>query len=130
MRNQLAEHHISLNVEINPSSLELTADRGLIEQVLINLILNAIQALKNIFDARIDLKSYLDDNGRTSIIVSDNGIGIDEQVKEKIFLPFFTTKKDGAGIGLSLSRQIMRLHKGNIIVQSEPEQPTTFILRF
>jgi len=130
MRNQLAENHISLNIEINPSSLELTADKELIEQVLINLILNAIQALKNIHDARIDLKSYLDDNGRSSIIVSDNGIGIDEQMKEKIFLPFFTTKKEGAGIGLSLSRQIMRLHKGNIIVQTDPEQPTTFILRF
>jgi two-component system nitrogen regulation sensor histidine kinase NtrY len=130
MKNQLAENHISLNIEIEPSSLELTADKELIEQVLINLILNAIQALKNIPDAGINLKAYLDDNGRTSIVVSDNGIGIDEQVKEKIFLPFFTTKKDGAGIGLSLSKQIMRLHKGNIAVQSDPGKLTSFILRF
>ncbi|MCP4580701.1 MAG: GHKL domain-containing protein [candidate division Zixibacteria bacterium] len=130
MRNQLKEKNIKLEIEVEPQTLELAADRELIEQVIINMILNAIHALDNIPDAKIKLKSRLGDNGRTIILVSDNGIGIDEEVKEKIFLPFFTTKKEGAGIGLSLSRQIMRLHKGNITVLSEPGTSTTFSLIF
>ena len=64
------------------------------------------------------------------VTVADNGVGITEEVKQRIFTPFFTTKKDGSGIGLSLSRQIMRLHKGNITFKSTPNELTTFTLRF
>jgi signal transduction histidine kinase len=133
LKGQLQKKGIELTTRVEPESLELTADRELIEQVLINLILNAVQALNGTEkdgDRRIALSSYLDDRGRTVIAVTDNGPGIDKEVMEKIFTPFYTTKKEGSGIGLSLSREIMRLHKGSISVQSVPDEETTFKLRF
>jgi len=130
MDEQLEKNHIDLKIDVTPRSLEMTADRELIEQVLINLMVNAIQASQNVDNPKIELGSRLDTRGRTLITVTDNGPGIDDSVREKIFTPFFTTRKDGSGIGLSLSRQIMRLHKGNITVHSIPHQKTTFTLRF
>ncbi len=130
MEGQVRKNNVKLTIEVEPRSLELTADRELVEQVLINLILNAIHALKDTPEKKIELGSRLDDRGRVLVTVADNGPGIDESVKEKIFTPFFTTKKDGSGIGLSLSREIMRLHKGRIAVQSAPGEHTVFSLRF
>ncbi|UCE24410.1 MAG: GHKL domain-containing protein [Candidatus Zixiibacteriota bacterium] len=130
MEGQVRKNNVKPTIEVEPRSLELTADRELVEQVLINLILNAIHALKDTPDKKVELKSRLDDRGRVLVTVADNGPGIDESVKEKIFTPFFTTKKDGSGIGLSLSREIMRLHKGRISVQSAPGEHTVFTLRF
>jgi two-component system nitrogen regulation sensor histidine kinase NtrY len=130
MDEQLKSNFIDFSIDIEPKSLEMTADRELVEQVLINLMVNAIQALINVDDRRIELASCMDDRGRVLITVTDNGPGIPDSVKAKIFTPFFTTKKEGSGIGLSLSRQIMRLHKGNLTVQSTPNRKTTFTLRF
>jgi signal transduction histidine kinase len=98
--------------------------------VLINLVLNSIDAVKNKHDGKIQLSSRMDDRGRAIIQVLDNGIGIEEDVVEKIFIPFFTTKEHGSGIGLSLSKQIMRLHRGTIAVQSKRGEATVFTLRF
>jgi len=128
--NQLEEKEISFLVDIYPKNLELTADPELIEQVLINLLKNAIQALDNRKNPKIELKAKIDLRGRVIIQVEDNGPGILEDVKERIFIPFFTTKKEGSGIGLSLSRQIMRLHRGTISVQSQLKEKTIFTLRF
>jgi len=128
--NQLEEKEISFLVDIYPKNLELTADPELIEQVLINLLKNAIQALDGTKNPKIELKTKIDLRGRVIIQVEDNGPGILEDVKERIFIPFFTTKKEGSGIGLSLSRQIMRLHRGTISVQSQPKEKTIFTLRF
>jgi signal transduction histidine kinase len=130
MDPQLHKNGIKLHVDIEPESLELTADRELIEQVLINLMINAIHAQKETGEKTIELTSFMNDRGRNIITVSDNGMGIEESVREKIFTPFFTTRKDGSGVGLSLSKQIMRLHKGSISVQSVPDQKTIFTLRF
>jgi two-component system nitrogen regulation sensor histidine kinase NtrY len=130
MKNQIEEEGVQLKVEVEPKSLELTADPELIEQVVINLMLNAMEALQGSPDPRIELFSRLDERGRVLITVADNGPGITDEVKEKIFTPFFTTKEEGSGIGLSLSRQIMRLHKGSISVKSIPNQSTLFTLRF
>ena len=130
MRVDLEKKSIDLHVSVEPGTLELTADPELIEQVLINLVLNSIQALEGRPDARIDLIARLDAASRTLIQVRDNGPGILEEVKDKIFIPFFTTRQDGSGIGLSLSRQIMRLHRGTISVQSRPEIETVFTLKF
>lgn len=130
MKNQIEGEGIQLMVEVEPKSLELTADPELIEQVVINLMLNAMEALQGTPDPRIELFSRLDERGRVLITVEDNGPGITDEVKEKIFTPFFTTKEEGSGIGLSLSRQIMRLHKGSISVKSTPDQSTLFTLRF
>jgi nitrogen fixation/metabolism regulation signal transduction histidine kinase len=130
MRPQVSEKAVKFSAHVEPASLELTADPQLIEQVLINLLLNAIQAVENQPDGRIQLNARMDERGRVVIQVIDNGPGIIEEVRDKIFIPFFTTKQDGSGIGLSLSRQIMRLHRGTITVRSEPNVETVFALRF
>ena len=111
-------------------NVEVTADPELIEQVLINLVLNAIQAAVKQPHPEISLSAHMDGRGRVVLHVSDNGQGIAEEALEKVFIPFFTTKKDGSGIGLSFSRQIMRLHRGSISVQSKPNEETVFTLRF
>jgi two-component system nitrogen regulation sensor histidine kinase NtrY len=130
MRQRLAESRIVLEKRIEPESLELTADPVLIEQVMINLILNAAEALQNIPRPIITLSAYIGERGRVTLEVTDNGTGIPTEVQEKIFVPFFTTKPNGSGIGLSLSRQIMRLHGGLILLASDQDRGTTFILRF
>jgi signal transduction histidine kinase len=109
--------------------LELTADPELVEQVLINLLLNAMQAL-NARPTAGSTWARMDERGRVIIQVIDNGPGIIPEVLEKIFIPFFTTKPDGSGIGLSLSRQIMRLHRGSLTARSQPNVETVFTLRF
>ncbi|MBL7960529.1 HAMP domain-containing histidine kinase [bacterium] len=130
MYQQVISKGIHFQVSIDPETLEVTADPELIEQILINLLLNAMQALENKTVARIELTAGMDENGRVVIKVTDNGPGISEEAIDKIFIPFFTTKQEGTGIGLSLSRQIMRLHKGTLSVTSKPKTETVFTLRF
>ncbi len=130
MRTQAKEQKIDFSVDIYPESLELTADPELVEQILINLSMNAFQAVQGMTAPEVGLRASQDEKGRVLLQVSDNGPGILKEVQEKIFIPFFTTKKGGSGIGLSLSRQIMRLHRGTISVQSEPNVKTVFTLRF
>jgi two-component system nitrogen regulation sensor histidine kinase NtrY len=130
MKDQFEACSINFNMQIDPKSLEITADPALIEQVLINLCKNALEAVNGISRPKIKLKAGTDEFGNPVIKVIDNGKGITEEVAEKIFIPFFTTKQQGSGIGLSLSRQIIRLHKGTIGVSSTPNEKTVFKLRF
>jgi nitrogen fixation/metabolism regulation signal transduction histidine kinase len=130
MSGRIGDAGIRLETIIEPEGVELTADPDLLEQVLINLVQNSVQVLAGKPDGKITLHAGVDDQGRVFIRVGDNGPGIMEDVLEKIFVPFFTTRRDGSGIGLSLSRQIMRLHRGTITVRSEPNVETVFTLRF
>ncbi len=130
LEKDLIEKNIVLEKSIVPEVLELTADEQLIEQVLINLIKNSISALENIENKKIKLKAYINNHGKRTIQVIDNGQGIIKEVGDKIFIPFFTTKSSGSGIGLSLSKQIMRSHQGNIKVSSLPNVETSFTLTF
>ena len=130
LQPQLEKKQISLEISAEPETLEITLDPQLIEQVLINLMTNAIQALQDHSAPTIQLIGGQDTQGRLVIQVTDNGPGILQDVQEKIFIPFFTTKQGGSGIGLSLSRQIMRMHRGTITVVSTPDVQTTFTLRF
>ncbi|MDQ1355156.1 MAG: two-component system, NtrC family, nitrogen regulation sensor histidine kinase NtrY, partial [Acidobacteriota bacterium] len=121
MEQKFRENNIQLHWSVEPQTLELTADPGLIEQVLINLLLNAVDALEvnaGQKEPRVEMSGELDEIGRVLIRVVDNGPGIVEEAQKKVFIPFFTTKKKGSGIGLSISRQIMKLHKGAIMVHS------------
>lgn len=129
-KKELVDHSIVIGVDVTPANLFILADKTMIEQVLINLIKNAIQAFEDQPDKRIELKAYANEKGRTVISVKDNGSGIDAEALEKIFIPFFSTKKTGSGIGLSLSKQIMRQHEGNITVKSTLGEGTEFLLRF
>lgn len=130
MREQLTLRQVKLKVAVPSDSLLLTADRSMIDQVLINLVKNASEAVQEQPEALIILRAYLDERSRVSIEVADNGSGMTSEAMNKIFIPFFSTKKTGSGIGLSLSRQIMRLHKGTISAQSELGKGTRFVLRF
>lgn len=116
--------------EVCPTSLQILADRVLLEQVLINLIKNAMQALEGRTGKKLVVRCFQDRLGKTVLTVADNGAGINEQARQKLFVPFFTTKKNGSGIGLSFSRQVMRLHGGSIEVQSKLGEGTMFVLRF
>ncbi len=130
LKDQFERSSIKFKKRIDPESLTITADPALIEQVLINLCKNSIEAVIGILKPKIKLKATTDGRGNPVIKVSDNGKGITDEVVEKIFIPFFTTKPLGSGIGLSLSRQIVRLHKATIGVSSKPNEKTVFKLRF
>lgn len=126
------ESGVPLRWSVEPRTLELTADPALMEQVLINLLLNAVDAFRNGAQQspRVEMAAGLDEIGRVVIRVEDNGQGIVREALAKVFIPFFTTKKTGSGIGLSLSRQIMKLHNGSISVHSVPDEETVFTLKF
>jgi nitrogen fixation/metabolism regulation signal transduction histidine kinase len=127
--NEIKANGISLTYKVEPPQLEITADPELLEQVLINLVLNSIQALENVQNPKITLEAKPDDRGKTTIKVKDNGAGIGEEIQDRIFIPFFTTRKEGSGIGLSLSRQIIRSHGGNIRVISKAFEETVFTIK-
>ncbi len=129
-KKELADHGVTISVTINPENLFIVADKTMIEQVLINLVKNAIQAFEEQPNKKIELTGYSNEKGRAIISVKDNGSGIDSEALEKIFIPFFSTKKTGSGIGLSLSKQIMRQHEGQITVKSKLGEGTEFLLRF
>ncbi len=130
MDQTLKEKRIALTFGVRPDGMELTADPDLLEQALINLIKNSAEALAGARRPAIEMSAYYDRHNRPVIEVADNGEGISEGNLDKIFVPFFTTKGDGSGIGLSLCRQIMRLHRGSITVSSAPGERTVFSLRF
>lgn len=130
MQPTLDQKNIDLQMVLKDTAIMLEADTNLIEQVLINLLVNSIEAVKDKTDARITLTAYVDTNNKTVIKVSDNGIGMPVEMLDKIFIPFFSTKKSGSGIGLSLCKQIMMLHRGNIQVHSVVDVGTSFLLLF
>ncbi|MDX1629416.1 MAG: ATP-binding protein, partial [Fulvivirga sp.] len=130
LKNEINDNNIRVNLNVDPQDLTIQADKELIEQVLINLIKNAIQAFDEQTNKLVELRGYIDDKSRPILAVKDNGNGIDEEALEKIFIPFFTTKKSGSGIGLSLSRQIMRQHQGMLGVKTKLDEGTEFFLRF
>lgn len=130
LKNEIERNQITASMSVDPENMVISADKDLIEQVLINLIKNATQAFDEQTNRLIEIRAYMDDKSRPVISVKDNGNGIDEEALEKIFIPFFTTKKSGSGIGLSLSRQIMRQHQGTLGVKSKMDEGTEFFLRF
>lgn len=129
LKPEFKKHQIKVSLPSLEKDLILKIDHEMIEQVLINLILNSIQAIKDKANKSIEIEAYTSNNS-SFVRVTDNGPGIEAEVLDNIFIPFFTTKKNGSGIGLSLSRQIMRLHKGNIQVHTEVGKGSSFLLKF
>ncbi|MBN2861524.1 MAG: ATP-binding protein [Bacteroidales bacterium] len=121
---------IDLSFKTSEPDMEIYADENLISQVLINLLKNALEANENNPSGKISILSGADPDKRPEICVADNGPGISENMIDEIFVPFFTTRKDGSGIGLSISKQIMRVHGGNLKVRSVPGKETIFCLSF
>jgi two-component system nitrogen regulation sensor histidine kinase NtrY len=130
MQPTLLQKQIDLEVILKDPELTVQADSNLVEQVLINLLVNAMEAVKDKPDARIVLSAYANPGNKVILKVADNGQGMSHEVIDKIFIPFFSTKKNGSGIGLSLCKQIMMLHKGNIQLQSVEGEGSAFMLQF
>ncbi|MGL1957900.1 MAG: ATP-binding protein [Colwellia sp.] len=144
------QKNITLTREISPNSLDISIDVNMIEQVLINLLQNAEHTLSGVSrdistdinndvssdatsnkdKAEVSISASLNKRGRVVITISDNGCGISKAILEKIFVPFFTTKRNGSGVGLALSRQIMLAHGGSINAKNNETQGTTFTLIF
>ncbi len=130
LEEEMKRNNILFATSILPEDIELSIDEQLIEQVLINLIKNSIHALEGRSESHIEMKAFYNKRGHATIQVVDNGMGILQEVLDKIFIPFFTTKPSGSGIGLSLSKQIIRLHNGSITASSVPEKETIFTITF
>ena len=130
LEEEIKNSNITFKKSIVPENIELSIDEQLIEQVLINLIKNSIHALDGRPDPEIELKAFFNKRGRVTLQIIDNGKGILPDVLDKIFIPFFTTKPSGSGIGLSLSKQIIRLHNGSITANSTPDKETIFTITF
>ncbi len=129
MRGEFEKHKITLRTHCEPDNLSVLADHQQLEQVFINLLTNSIQAVENQPEPAISLKASRQGE-KTILEVVDNGSGISPDKLDEIFVPFFSTKEKGSGIGLSLSRHIMALHGGSIRVQSQPDIQTIFFLTF
>ncbi len=127
-REELKGKAIALHCQQNCTT-ELDADEQMMEQVLINLLKNAMDAVRNSKDPEIKLSCYTDPNNLICLSIQDNGEGIQADKLEQVFVPFFTTRKEGSGIGLSLCRQIIRLHEGQITIKSEPGEGTRVFIR-
>lgn len=125
----ISSSNIQFTVSVKPENLEIIADPDLIEHVLINLVNNAVHALRETENGNIQLTAEINERGKAVLKVIDNGCGISEDVLDKVFVPFFTTKQEGSGIGLSISQSIIRAHGGSIWVQSQPKTGTVFTLR-
>ena len=130
LKREFKEVGISFKSIILNENMEITADRELIEMVLINLLKNAKESVASTDGAKIEMTGKLGPNQKVVLEVKDNGPGIIPEAQERIFIPFYTTKKSGSGIGLALSRQIMQLHHGFLSVKSEPNVYTIFTLGF
>jgi len=126
----LAARSIELTLTVEPQTLETEADAELLDQALINLVRNAIEALRESADGKITLSAARDLDGRIVIAVADNGPGIAPDQREKVFVPFFTTKRQGSGVGLTLARQIATLHGGMVAISETLGGGATVSLRF
>lgn len=129
MKSEVENRKIKLDIQCKNKNLVVRCDRKLIEQVIINLLTNSFAAVRYANDPSIKLDAEVTEK-RIILNVTDNGSGIEKEKMERIFIPFYSTKRDGTGIGLSLSKNIMKIHHGSISVSSVPNSETTFALSF
>jgi two-component system nitrogen regulation sensor histidine kinase NtrY len=121
---------IEVHINIEPSELEVTVDKDMLEQVLLNLLQNAEHAIESCHSPMVSLNAFLNKRGHVVIEVSDNGKGIPDEIGNKIFVPFYTTKQQGSGVGLALTRQIMLAHGGAIQYEVKAAGGTVFRMTF
>ncbi|WP_100629878.1 sensor histidine kinase [Algoriphagus formosus] len=130
MKEELKSQSVFVKTELHPKELEIQCDRDQISMILINLIKNASESMQKLADRQIILRGISQGDMGIRIEVEDHGPGIVPEALERIFVPFYTTKKTGSGIGLAISRQIMNLHRGSLVVKSEQDKRTVFSLIF
>lgn len=129
LASEISARSITLSLEVWPVLLEISADPELIDQALINLIRNAMDAVVGVAAPQIELSARQCADGRCEIVVSDNGPGVPPELREKIFVPFYTTKQQGTGVGLSLVRQIAAVHGAVLAVGDSPTGGARYTLR-
>ena len=127
LAGELATRNIELILSVVPDRLEISADTELLDQALINLMRNAMEALRD--GGRIVLSAF-QEGGRVVIAVSDNGPGIAPDQRDKVFVPFFTTKRQGSGVGLTLVRQIATVHGATVAISDTDGGGATISMRF
>ena len=126
----LATNDVSFDMRVEPETLEVTADADLLDQALINLLRNAFEALRGRTGATIVLSGRRGSDGRIVISVADNAAGIKPDHRDKIFAPFYTTKPQGSGVGLTLVRHIATVHGADVTLSDTPGGGATFAMRF
>lgn len=124
------DKHITLSIDIHPKGLDASLDADMMEQVLINILQNAEQALENKSDAGVTIRGFMNRQGRPTLEISDNGPGIPKDILPEIFVPFFTTKRQGSGVGLALTRQVLIAHGGSVSVRNQENGGACFTLTF
>ena len=127
---ECSDRGVTLHVGVPPEGLTIAADESLLDQAVLNIVRNAADAALVADDPSVWVEARLSDRGRPVIEISDNGAGLDQELADKIFLPFFTTKADGSGIGLALARQVMLMHKGAISPRQRAGGGALFQLTF
>jgi signal transduction histidine kinase len=130
LATEIAARDIQMTTSVEPETLDVAADSDLLDQALINLVRNAIEALRDVVAGHITLSARRGADGRVIIAVADNGPGIAAEQRERIFVPFFTTKRQGSGVGLTLVRQIATAHGATVDVAQTPGGGATLSLRF
>jgi signal transduction histidine kinase len=130
LTEELATRHAALGIRVVPETLEVSADIELLDQALINLMRNAMEALREEKAGQITLSAFQDGDGHVVIVVADNGPGIPQDHREKVFVPFFTTKRQGSGVGLTLVRQIAIVHGATVSISDTSGGGTTVSIRF
>ena len=130
LASDLVAREIHLTATVEPEKLEIAADADLLDQALINLVRNAIEALRDLPTGHITLSARRQPDGRVAIAVADNGPGIAADQRDRVFVPFFTTKRQGSGVGLTLVRQIATAHGASVDVSQTPGGGATVSLRF
>ena len=130
MAEKLTSEEINVSIIHPNETIHVNADSGMLDQILINLMNNSIHALEQREEKKIEIRIGKNEQGRAFVKLEDNGCGIDEELQSEVFIPFFTTKKSGSGVGLSLSRQLMRIHGGTLTFKSEPKVYTQFTIQF
>lgn len=130
LEEEIQKNNIVFRTNTQPEGLSVEADKKMLEQLLINLVNNSIHSLRKTKNPMLEVRACTLGDGRIEIMVKDNGKGIKPEEMDKIFIPFYTTREEGSGIGLSLARQIMRMHRGTIEAFSEPGIQTMFNVRF
>ncbi len=130
LRSEWTDRGVTLEISAPPAGLTVAADEGLLDQAVINVARNAADAARSADDPTVWVDARLSERGRPIIEIGDNGDGFNEDIAEKIFLPFFTTKADGSGVGLSLARQVMLMHNGAITARPRRGGGALFLLSF